>query len=297
MLTSRKRVVLKFPEREQRPVMLKRSMGRGFSAERVLIQHNVPFDYKWRGPAHYLAVHDLDLADGETFLNGGLSSRLRDLGGKLTFIPSGNLVSGWSAPKKRANAFTAIYFQPEEMSGELAEDFGSAELRPSVYFDDPALRSTLYKITALLSQRGPHDDIYAESLAVVAAVELLRLQKVTPKQAAVPRGKLSVRQQTILRDYIEDYLHTDIALSDLAAVTGLTRFHFARVFAATFGEPPHRYVSRRRVEYARQLLSESNLAVSEIAEKVGLKNRTLLSRQMRKFVGASPRDFRRRLDP
>jgi AraC family transcriptional regulator len=59
-------------------------------------------------------------------------------------------------------------------------------------------------------------------------------------------------------------------------------------WSRSFGEPPHRYVSRRRMEYARQLLQGTGPEVNEIAEKVGLKNNTMLSPHMRKLVDFAP---------
>jgi AraC-like DNA-binding protein len=53
-------------------------------------------------------------------------------------------------------------------------------------------------------------------------------------------------------------------------------------------------VSRRRIDYAKQLLRETDLGMSEIASKVGLKNNTMLARHMRKFAGVTPLSLRRR---
>lgn len=266
---------------------------RGFSAEHVPLGASSAFDYKWAGPAHYLAVHDIRLSEGEIFVDGELASRLCDLRHRLTFVPKGSAVSGWSSPGKHTNSFTAMYFRPEEMINEVLEQYRAAPLFPSVYFQDAALLSTLQKLTALLQRRTAGDGLYAESLGLLAIVELLRVQRSQIRPSRLNKGGLSHRQQVILRDYVEDYLHTDISLSDLATVVGLTRFHFARAFAVSFGEPPYRYLSRRRVEFARQLLRDTNLDVSEIAEKVGLKSVTMLSRHMRKLVGVTPLEFRR----
>lgn len=287
------RVLLNFNDQDTAPVR-KRLVGKGFSAERVVIEPKTAFDYRWSGTPDYLALHDLSLNNGETFVDGELSSRLCDLTNRMTFIPGGRAISGWSATKKRANSFTAVYFRTGEMSGEIEEHYKSVELVPRVYFQDPALLATLKKIDELLRHRGPQDQLYGETLGLTAVIELLRMLKTAPKPAAVPKGGLSLAQQTILRDYVEDYLHTDISLSDLAAVVDLTRFHFARAFAITFGEPPHRYVSRRRIDYAKQLLRETDLGMSEIASKVGLKNNTMLARHMRKFAGVTPLSLRRR---
>jgi AraC family transcriptional regulator len=287
------RVLLNLDDKENKPLR-KRLVGKGFLAERVVIQQTAAFEYRWSGAPDYLALHDLSLNDGETFIDGERCSRLCDLANRMTFVPGGSAISGWSAPKRLGGSFTAVYFRTSEMSDEIAEHYASVELQPQVYFQDSPLLSTMKKIDNLLLHRGTQDQLYGETLGLTAVIELLRILKIAPKTVASRKGGLSLAQQTILRDYVEDYLHTDISLSDLAAVVNLTRFHFARAFAVTFGEPPHRYVSRRRIEYAKQLLRDTDLGMSEIASKVGLKNSTMLARHVRKFVGVTPLSLRRR---
>jgi AraC family transcriptional regulator len=57
--------------------------------------------------------------------------------------------------------------------------------------------------------------------------------------------------------YVEEHLADDITVADLANVACLNIFHFTRTFAATMGAPPHRYVSRRRLESAETMIAPS----------------------------------------
>jgi hypothetical protein len=125
----------------------------------------------------------------------------------MTFVPGGSVINGRSAPKKQTNSFTAIC--PGEMPDVLSEYYASTELVPQVYFEDKALLAALQKIRDLLGSGRGHDQVYAESLGLPAVIELMRLQKTATKQTSVRRGGLSLRQQAILRDHIEDYLHTE----------------------------------------------------------------------------------------
>jgi AraC family transcriptional regulator len=65
--------------------------------------------------------------------------------------------------------------------------------------------------------------------------------------------------------YIEEHLADDIAVADIANVACLSIFHFTRAFAATIGAPPHRYVSRRRLESAKAMIATGRASLSEIA--------------------------------
>jgi AraC-like DNA-binding protein len=80
----------------------------------------------------------------------------------------------------------------------------------------------------------------------------------------------------------------------LARVTHVSPAHFSRQFRATFGETPHRYLQRRRVERAMQLLRETRRPVTEICFDVGFNSLGTFSRTFRDVVGESPSSYRRR---
>jgi hypothetical protein len=79
-------------------------------------------------------------------------------------VPSGCAVSGWSAPARQANSFTALYFNPPEIMDELSEHYASVELYPALYFEDPSLRGPLEKLRSLmLSQPLAAGRLYGET--------------------------------------------------------------------------------------------------------------------------------------
>lgn len=84
---------------------------------------------------------------------------------------------------------------------------------------------------------------------------------------------------------------------DVAALAGLahtSEAHFSRTFKATFGESPHRYLQRRRVERAMFLLRSTGRPVTDICLDVGFNSLGTFSRTFREIVGESPTDHRRR---
>lgn len=78
----------------------------------------------------------------------------------------------------------------------------------------------------------------------------------------------------------------------MARAANLSKFHFARVFAAAYGETPREYLSRRRIERAKDLLRAANLTVTEICMLVGFESLGSFSRRFRELVGCSPSDYR-----
>jgi AraC-like DNA-binding protein len=80
----------------------------------------------------------------------------------------------------------------------------------------------------------------------------------------------------------------------LARVAHVSPAHFSRQFRATFGETPHRYLQRRRVERAMELLRETDRAVTEICFDVGWGSLGTFSRTFREIVGETPSAYRAR---
>jgi len=79
----------------------------------------------------------------------------------------------------------------------------------------------------------------------------------------------------------------------LARIAQVSEAHFTRTFRATFGEAPHRYLQRRRVERAMFLLRETDHSVTDICFKVGFASPGTFSRTFRAIVGRSPRTYRK----
>ena len=88
-----------------------------------------------------------------------------------------------------------------------------------------------------------------------------------------------------------DYAKT-LDIPTLARIAYVSEAHFIRTFRATFGETPHRYLQRRRVERAMFLLRETDLSVSEICLEVGFASLGSFGRTFREIVGESPTTYR-----
>src|SRR5438874_6677710 len=80
----------------------------------------------------------------------------------------------------------------------------------------------------------------------------------------------------------------------VAAVAHISPAHFSRTFRATFGETPHRYLQRRRVERSMFLLRETERSVTDVCMDVGFTSLGTFSRTFRDIVGLSPSEYRKR---
>lgn len=96
------------------------------------------------------------------------------------------------------------------------------------------------------------------------------------------------------RDHADRHYAEPLDLETLAAVAAISKFHFHRLFTATYGLSPAAYLSQRRVERAQDLLRATNLTVTEVCHAVGFTSLGSFSSRFRELVGESPSAFQRR---
>jgi AraC-like DNA-binding protein len=96
------------------------------------------------------------------------------------------------------------------------------------------------------------------------------------------------------RDHIDRNFAAPLDLEALARVAGVSKYHFARCFEATYGETPIRYLTRRRIERAQDLLRGANLTVTEVCMLVGFASLGSFSSRFTTLVGESPTAYRNR---
>jgi AraC-like DNA-binding protein len=97
-----------------------------------------------------------------------------------------------------------------------------------------------------------------------------------------------------VRDHLDLHYADPLCLDELAALAGMSKFHLVRVFRASYGETPIRYLTRRRIERAQDLLRSANLTVTEICMLVGFASLGSFSSRFTELVGESPVAYRNR---
>ena len=95
-----------------------------------------------------------------------------------------------------------------------------------------------------------------------------------------------------VRDHLDLHYADPVCLDELAALAGMSKFHLVRVFRAGYGETPIRYLTRRRIERAQDLLRFANLTVTEICMLVGFASLGTFSSRFTELVGESPVAYR-----
>jgi AraC family transcriptional regulator len=215
--------------------------------------------------------------------------------GSITLVPAGSPVWARSSGHKDE---LHIFLQAELVTRVAAEAFGLDPARLTVPpldgLDLPQLRAAMWTVDAELTAGGAGGPLAAESLANVLAVHLIR-HVLAPRQPARRRdGTLPRAKLRAVVEYIEEHLDAGPTLEQLAAVAGLSPYHFARQFKRATGLPPHQYVIARRVERAKQLLQTgSAFSLAEVAAHAGFSDQSQFSHHFKRLVGVTPGQFRR----
>jgi AraC family transcriptional regulator len=155
------------------------------------------------------------------------------------------------------------------------------------------MRRVMTLLTAAVGQL--HDQEHPAHRTLLEAASLLRRQ-IDPEVAgevADSQARLLAWQARKVRNYIDGHIAGRILVADLSAVIQLSEAHFSRAFKRTFGESPHAFVIRRRVEFAAHYLLQADASLRDIALQCGFSDQSHLCKAFRQATGQSPALWRR----
>ena len=271
----------------------------GIDAETISLLRREPYKYQLQSSCHLLVMAEhAERDDGETQVEGLPTSTLRKVSGTLSFVPRGHRLSGWQKPRVLTRV-TYFYIDPEGPLLDPALRFSETEFKPRLYFHDQELWSIASKLKAQADNQSPGQQQYAEALGILLAHELLRLNNDgdsgATRETDYVRGGLAAWQRTRVTDYVEEHLAGSVLLSQLAEVARLSPFHFSRAFKQSFGLPPLRYVTSRRIERAKTLLA-ADTSITLVGLAVGFGETSSFTTAFRRHTGVTPTAFRRGLE-
>jgi AraC family transcriptional regulator len=264
----------------------------GMAAELVQATSRDKIEYRFRAPVHLLAVFEDGSRDaGESFVEGLPRSTLRTLTRKITFVPAGHEYYEWHR-LRTPSRLIYFYLDPAKLGVFSQIGLSDISLTPRLFFENAALWDSALKLKRPIEQPAPENQLYIEALGLVLMHELVRLERGAPaNQDAFVRGGLATYQQRLVGSYIEEHLPEQISIATLAGLAHLSAFHFCRAFKKSFGVPPHRYHTRRRIERAKEMLAKRTLSVTEIGFEVGFSETSSFCAAFRKATGLTPRGY------
>jgi AraC family transcriptional regulator len=235
---------------------------------------------------------------GEIRTSSGFNARPPKSGG-VCVIPSGQ---PFAATLDGEAEFLAVYLDPSLVMRAAAEDAPAAvgagvEVIEKTSTDDPLIVQVGQALLAELEADAPGGRLYAESLANVLAVHLLRHYTVAGGETRRFAGGLSGQRLRRVLAFVADNYEHDLSLDDLAGEAGMSTFHFAREFKRATGTTPHQHLIKFRVEHAKALLAEGKMSLAEVGLRSGFSHQSHFTRIFRKLTGTTPQSYRLIIQP
>lgn len=179
---------------------------------------------------------------------------------------------------------------------EEATELDQKRLNLAMHFRirDPHIEQTLMMLRSELHKCGGWvSRLYVESLANVLVIHLLRQYSAAGTQAVQEyRGGLGDRKLLRVSDYIETHLNQPLKMAELAAITGMSQYHFSRLFKQSVGLSPHQYVTRQRIERAKMLLLDLKRSISDVALDCGFSSQSHFGKYFKEYTGGTPHQYR-----
>jgi len=184
--------------------------------------------------------------------------------------------------------FIHLYVADDHLKRRRAEMGGTAG-SPLLDLDGRLIRDPVVELLArtLLDEDAGGQPAYAEAVAETVLTRLLLLTQARGISNGLPKWRLR-RVEALIRDR----LSTPIGLADMAAVAGLSRMHFAAQFKAATGVSPHEFLTRRRIEAAKQLLEQTPMPLAHIALSVGFQAQAHFTTVFKRLTGETPGRWR-----
>lgn len=161
---------------------------------------------------------------------------------------------------------------------------------------DEVINSIAHSLLLEIMRETTTGRMYAETASLMLASRIIQNHcdggTFVPKTS--PLQPLDDTRLKRVLDYMAEHISDKITLAELAKVACFSTFHFARVFTLAVGIPPHRHLSRMRLEKAMAALATGKLALSEVALKTGFSSQASFNRAFRHATGVTPGEYRQR---
>ena len=189
--------------------------------------------------------------------------------------------------------FLSLSFEPgflEMACGEFV-DKSRVQLTVQNAVEDRLVESICLALQREVESGGQNGRLYSDSLASSLAVHLVARYGSAgkPENGHWPAGGPAMVRQAV--QFMQNQLHKDLALRDIASAVGLSPFHFARRFKEAVGLSPYQFLLQERLSRARQMLVSGEQSIATIAVEVGFYDQSHFAQHFKRFHGMTPRQF------
>jgi AraC family transcriptional regulator len=274
----------------------------GLSAQLCRVSKGV---MPWRTPQTYVRIC-VDIRGNESLVTRrapGIESRIIARQGTVWLSPPG-LEEGSIDFAEDMTGVLHIYlplsqFSPANFDISIDES-AIGTLNYERAFQDPLLAEIGYAIASELQTETSAGNLLVGTLASSLAARLVQKHvSALSAQSFAHHTSQGLDRRRLVRvlDYIEANLEGDLSIERMATIACLSRYHFARAFRRAVGQPPHRYVSDRRLERAKALLIRGDRPLVDIALSLSFSSQANFTRAFRQATGQAPGQYRQTAGP
>jgi AraC family transcriptional regulator len=212
--------------------------------------------------------------------------------GQVLIVPAHTANSAhWETP--HGSIILGIDTQLFQQQASAAERAG-AELQPHFARVDSLVYGMALALTQELKLGQPGGKLYIQSATAMLAQHLVRHYSAAPAAPALAPG-LPAYHLKYVTEYMREHLAEDLDLERLTQLIKLSQSHFTHLFRQSTGKSPYQYLLQLRVERAKELLKLGDLSIADVAVTVGFYDQSHLTKQMKRLLGFTPRQFRQGL--
>ncbi len=240
---------------------------------------------------HRLIIHDR--SPSSLVIEEMIEHRLHNsqLGNtNITFVPNDVLNSAcWN----KEYQFITLSFEPSVLARHTFDfvNFADLEFIPCFSKSDPLIHSIGLSLKLELESSRFGNRLYIDSLIAALMTHLMRHYS-NQQRSQIDSNPLSKRKLQQVVDYIHQHLDRYLALAELAALVQISPSYFSILFKQATRITPHQYVIQCRIERAKELLLQNDLAIADVALRLGFSHQSHLSRHFKRLVGVTPKQFR-----
>jgi AraC family transcriptional regulator len=188
------------------------------------------------------------------------------------------------------------FYIPQMALDEMANEAGIRRVKglyaPNFGDRDLVMFGLAQALAAAMEQPGDGTAMFADCIALAFFAHIVRAYGSIPAGRNA-RGGLAPWQLQRARDFINANLAGDPSISEVANECGLSASYFVRAFKQTTGVPPYRWLTKQRVERAKELLQESGRELADVAQLCGFADQSHFTRVFSRSEGYSPGRWRR----
>jgi AraC-like DNA-binding protein len=189
------------------------------------------------------------------------------------------------------------FYIPQIALDEMADEAGIRRVKelyaPNFGDRDLVMFGLAQALAAAMEQPGDGTAMFSDCIALAFFAHVIRAYGGVSAEGRNARGGLAPWQLRRARDFIKANLAGDPSISDVASECGLSPSYFVRAFKQATGLPPHRWLTKQRVECAKELLRDSGRQLADIAQLCGFVDQSHFTRVFSKSEGYSPGRWRR----